>query len=1169
MVTRKSFLNSLVILALVLSLLPAAVHARPLQQSATTPLPVVAIHVSELTQALETMPATPPTPTGTGYSGYQWFSTSWHYFVIYESLKIALESDGTPYVVVTDADIATGALRNDDGSPKYPIVFSLAAEAVADNEIQPLRDYVNAGGFLFVGSSAFTRNPNGTTRAEFALATEMGLNMVNHSLENWTFNSSFTRTADHRLVSHIPAGTVTWDMLTNAEDVVWGSNGAQHLWQVVANGAEVIATGVSRPLLATKDYGSGRFIYHAIFNPMVGAGGYDSGMYAYTIYRSAVEWAFEAANLPIVKRSPWPYAYDAAFMVRHDFENYLGAVGGGIESSAQYEQSIGVTGDYYFCTGILREYTGDKQPYIDSIRRAVTLYGATIGSHNGGYPNIGTTPPDNGSYDYWHWGPDTMIDRTSDFPAPYQSYTNGYNYAKDSIQISFQDLEGWLAGTDNGRTGCGVAGNCPRTWVSPYFNSGRDRSFKIFEELGASVMGEQKVSPFPHWTLSYDPANPDHRYNVITLPPSDWYVGSGVSQSIEGHNTSSIQALVDFYYQKGYLMNLYGHGGSNGGNTNTYVNYAVAKPHMWATNAVGLSDWWIKRDTVVVTPSYSKSGETAIATAAISGATDPQTAVELVLPNWSSGVVGNLEVRLNGAPANSSEYRTTNYGVKVRVGTTVTNVEVRYQPLEAWVQTDWSGGPSQVTWSNATRYDSSTYINDSVAGQVSLNLAAGGAPLFSDDFNRIAPPPPDPVPFTWITSTIPGNYGVFNTTGGTLNTSLSSASQYGFAYKDIPTQPTGDYTIEADIRFPNTTNGGGIFGRLNPATGTRYAIWIYPSTNLRLIRFNNWSGWTGLGDVAIPAVGTSWHHLKMVFNGSNIQVFYDNGTTPTHNVTDANYSTGYVGIDYWSTTTFGPSYNNYVVKDNLGNTIFQDNFGDDPIEPNILPPWSAYTGSWSIPDMALRSTGGGIGGYANIYYNPSTAWTDYSVQARVQFPSGAFGGGLVGRLNPATGTRYTAWVYPGTSELRLLEWSDWDSWTALTSAGIPPVGTTWHTAKMDFSGNRIRVFWDDSLLIDATDNSSPYLSGGIGFDTFSQGGDYLIAADNVEVRGPAQYEASGVLTSSAFDGGVGAEWYTIDWNASIPTSTSACVRTRTADRQDLLAAAAWSDLLRRWKHQRD
>ncbi len=241
--------------------------------------------------------------------------------------------------------------------------------------------------------------------------------------------------------------------------------------------------------------------------------------------------------MPIVKSSPWPYAYDAAFMVRHDFENYLGAVGGTIESSAQYEQSVGAKGDYYFCTGILRTLPteAEKQPYIDSIRRAVSLYGATIGSHNGGYPNIGVTDP--GAYDYWHWGPDTMIDRTSGFPAPYESYTSGYEYAKDSIQISFQDLEGWLAGTDNGRAGCGALGNCPRTWVSPYFNSGRDRSFKIFAELSGTVMGEQKVSPFPHWTLAYDLA--DARPSLPHCHPFSLRLvcWTGISQSIEGHNT--------------------------------------------------------------------------------------------------------------------------------------------------------------------------------------------------------------------------------------------------------------------------------------------------------------------------------------------------------------------------------------------------------------------------------------------------------------------------------------------------------------------------------------------------------------------------------------------------------------------------------------------------------
>ena len=1135
----------------------------------TQPEPVVAIYVSELTQALETMPAVPPTPIGVGYSGYQWFYTSWHYFVMYESLKIALESDGTPYIEVTDADIAGGALQYADGSPKYPIVFSLASEAVADNEIDPLRDYVDAGGFLFVGSSAFTRNPDGTTRADFALASEMGLNLSISTLDNWALSYSFTRLTDHRLVSHIPAGTVNWDMLTSAEQIVWATTGYQQLWRTVVNDAEVIAMSSGYPLLATKGYGSGRFIYHAIFNPIVGAGGQDSGMYAYTIYRSAVEWAFEAADLPIVKRSPWPYDYDAALLVRHDFENSLGSIAT-IASSAQYEQSVGAKGDYYFCTGILRTLNPANQTYyINSMSSAIRDYGATIGSHNGGYPNIGVTDPS--SFNYWHWGPDIIFDRDpSVFPYPYSgSPTAGYDYSLASIQISFQDLAGWFAGLDNGRAGCGAAGNCPSTWVSPSFNSGRDRSLKILSELGSVTMGEQKISPYPHRTLSYDPATPNYRYNPISLPPSDWYVGPTISQSQEaGHNSASIQALVDFYFQKGYLLNLYGHSPSTSGNMKIYLDDAIAKgPRLWKTNAVGVSDWWGKRAELVVTPSYSKSGESAIAIASISGSTDPQMAIELVLPYWSTGVIGNLEVRLNGTLADSSEFRSTNYGVKVRVGTMVTVVEVLYQPLESWTQTDWVGGAGQTTWSDASRYDSAFNIINTVTGQVNLNLSSTGNLLFSDDFNRSAPPPPTPVPFSWP---IPGppvvNNGLFNTNGGTLNTSGTTPSNgVGFAYS--PFGPWNDYSVEADIKMPSGSSGGGGFsGRWNTSTGARYGIWIYPSSNLlRLIKFSTWYAWNspnGLKTITVPGIGTGWHHIKMTFNAKRIQVFVDNSPNASIDVSDYSspYSNGYTGVDFWtSRNILGPTYNNFVVRDLSNNVLFADNFGDDPTVPNLLTPWSVYTGSWSVPDFALRSTAGGGTGYANIYYNPSTTWTDYSIQARVQYPSGAFGGGPVGRLNSTTGTRYTAWVYAKTNTLNLLKWSNWTSWSLINSVPISPPGESWHTVKMDFAGSSIRVYWDGSLLIDAMD--SGYTSGGIGFDTtsYQTTSPYLMAIDDVEVRSPAQYESSGVLTSSAFDGGEGVNWYTLAYDASVPASTSACVRTRTADQVDLLADESWSD----------
>jgi hypothetical protein len=39
-------------------------------------------------------------------------------------------------------------------------------------------------------------------------------------------------------------------------------------------------------------------------------------------FRRAIEWAFESARRPVAKLSPWRYPHDAAFMVRHDLENF-------------------------------------------------------------------------------------------------------------------------------------------------------------------------------------------------------------------------------------------------------------------------------------------------------------------------------------------------------------------------------------------------------------------------------------------------------------------------------------------------------------------------------------------------------------------------------------------------------------------------------------------------------------------------------------------------------------------------------------------------------------------------------------------------------------------------------------------------------------------------------
>ncbi len=682
--------------------------------------PLVAIHDSELTRALETMPASGATPAGTGTTSNQWWITQWHYFVMPDSVKEMLRSDGTAFTVVGDSNIVAGVLTNADGSPKYPIVISLAAEAIQDAEIANLTNYVAAGGFLFVGSSSFTRNTNGTTRGDFAIANAMGVDMVNPALTNWSLDGTFTKISNHPILSLLPAGQVEWQMASSSEEISWpvytrfnsetpnaANPGLPHLvWQVQANGATVIAQGDgSLPYLSVKPYGKGCFIYDAALQPLIGHGGWAPGMYAYSIFRNAIQWAFQSAGLPVVKRSPWPYAYNAAVIFRHDMEAIPANITG-IEGSALFEHTNGASGDYYFCTGTLRQDMPNPTltNTIASLRRAIANDGATINSHNGGLTNINpyyvtnippsplvvieanlgqlisegwltafepyTDPvlapfPSNGlEYDYWHWSPDEILD-----------LTNGSAYALTSISNSFVDLAGWQ-----------LTNGTPRAWVAPYFNATREGSFQIEQQLGIKIAGETKLSPFPHWTLSAQA--PDKLYPTLQLPVSDWFVPSPlnpnvtqIAQAMEAnHTTASVQALVDAYYNLGALINLYCHsaspsGGPAGSLPGTYLTYSLSKPRIWSTNSAGIYAWWLQESNAQVAVNYTNISGQSVTTLSITGEGNPNAAVEVLAPSASYSA---LQVFTNGALAGTDVYRTNGQLIKVLVGTSVSNAVIRY-----------------------------------------------------------------------------------------------------------------------------------------------------------------------------------------------------------------------------------------------------------------------------------------------------------------------------------------------------------------------------------------------------------------------------------------------------------------------------------------------------------
>jgi hypothetical protein len=190
-------------------------------------------------------------------------------------------------------------------------------------------------------------------------------------------------------------------------------------------------------------------------------------------------------------------------------------------------------------------------------------------------------------------------------------------------------------------------------------------------------------------------------------------------------------------------------------------------------------------------------------------------------------------------------------------------------------------------------------------------------------------------------------------------------------------------------------------------------------------------------------------------------------------------------------------------------SLFSDDFtrGTDP---GPLTPWTAQSGTWTV-------TGGQLKGGTNNQFNyafltESNAWSDYTVQARVQFPVGAFGGGLGGRLNPVTGAHYAAWIYPensvgGSNVLRLIKFQNYGGFAyngtanaAIQQVNLAAVGTNFHTIKLAFFGARIAVYLDSIQMMSVTDTdtgASPYLSGAASLDFWTDQTGYTFTADDV------------------------------------------------------------------------
>ena len=164
-------------------------HSVPgFDESVTLTLVLTNGYVVDLKAATATLKIYDPRPSGMAVAIHDsgWTrrlglsSTNWDYFVMPESVKEALRSDGTPYVVLSDLDIASGVLLTTNGTPKYPILISLAAEAIREDEIASLTNYVPLAGSCWPAHPVSHGAPTAGFAAISPLATRWALVAAPH-----------------------------------------------------------------------------------------------------------------------------------------------------------------------------------------------------------------------------------------------------------------------------------------------------------------------------------------------------------------------------------------------------------------------------------------------------------------------------------------------------------------------------------------------------------------------------------------------------------------------------------------------------------------------------------------------------------------------------------------------------------------------------------------------------------------------------------------------------------------------------------------------------------------------------------------------------------------------------------------------------------------------------
>jgi hypothetical protein len=359
----------------------------------------------------------------------------------------------------------------------------------------------------------------------------------------------------------------------------------------------------------------------------------------------------------------------------------------------------------------------------------------------------------------------------------------------------------------------------------------------------------------------------------------------------------------------------------------------------------------------------------------------------------------------------------------------------------------------------------------------------------------IATPSPSSLLFSALPGAAPAPQALNISAGGASTTWAATSNQSWLTVAasstltpgtlTVTANPTGltegTYSASVTLYVPGATNSPLVI----PVTlGVKTAVMSVTPTTL------NFFGAIGLNpkpqSVNVTNIGTGVLNWAATATQSWDDLSANSGAAPA-SISVSPVPSGLANGIYTDTITVssadvGNSPAQVSVSFLVGNLLFSDNFSGGTGNWTVGP--LGYSSGWSIVNGMYTYNGEG----ATESWAGNNTWTDYTVGVDLKLSSlSNYPGGIRGRLNTSTGSGYAVWIYPAQGLLRLYRVDQWfiDTSNSLLGVSAPlAMDTNTHNLRLKFQGTSISVYYDNVLVITATDATYP--EGAVALDVSNQ-----------------------------------------------------------------------------------